>query len=64
MQDEVPQWGEEMERQLRADITSRLRGVCREWTDDDFHDVVDKIVRISAKYFYRPFDEPKPPTGS
>jgi hypothetical protein len=40
------------EEEIRADITARLRGVCGEWSEEEFKAVVEKIVRTTAKYFY------------
>ena len=53
MNDELPVGTEALDRQLRAEISERLRGVCSEWTEAEFSDLVDKIVHVSAKYIYK-----------
>jgi hypothetical protein len=52
MSDYLPRSTSEKEELLRADITARLRGVCSEWTESEFRELVDKIVRTSIGSYY------------
>ncbi len=35
---------------VRADVASRLRNVCRDWPEEEFATLVDKITRTAMKY--------------
>ncbi|MEJ7758723.1 MAG: hypothetical protein WKF55_03925 [Gemmatimonadaceae bacterium] len=42
--------GKRRNEALRADVARRLRNVCRDWPDEDFARIVDKITRTAIKY--------------
>ena len=45
--------------QLKAEISSRLRGVCAHLSDDEFAALVDDIADVKLRYEMRP--RPSPP---
>jgi hypothetical protein len=52
MLDDISGWSEERKDALRMDVKARLRGVCGEWTPEDYDAIVEKIVRSTIKSLY------------
>jgi hypothetical protein len=64
MSEHFPHWTKEREQRLRADVTARLLGVCSDWPEAKFRELIEKIVRTSMKdYQLNPgYAPPKPPS--
>jgi len=41
---------EELYQALRADVASRLKSVCADWSVEEFEAIVEKVVRSELKY--------------